>query len=317
MMSRRPSRSEARLAPVPLQLLPSPVSPLWVSPDGHMTAPPLAAVPPPDPMPVQLAPAWDGARLRHIDTERGGEVVVLLHSATGCTDMWHPVTRALSAAGFRVIAYDRRGHGGTVVDDPTALANTLEDLLSLLDLLAVDRAHFVGTAQGGRVANEIAVTHPDRVLTLTVASSWSGLSPAELAKVGISDSFWSRIRDLPLSLKELGAAYHAINPAGVQRWETFAATTIAAKARLGKPQSHGLSTSIEMLREISHPTLLLTGDSDPYSPPPLYRALATIYGNHELVVVPEAGHSVFWERPELFSAALLSFLQQHQALAPP
>jgi pimeloyl-ACP methyl ester carboxylesterase len=57
-----------------------------------------------------------GARLFYTDTAGAGIPVVLLHAATGNTSAWQYQTKAFTTAGYRIIAYDRRGWGRTVVD---------------------------------------------------------------------------------------------------------------------------------------------------------------------------------------------------------
>jgi pimeloyl-ACP methyl ester carboxylesterase len=66
-----------------------------------------------------------------------------------------------------------------------------------------------------------------------------------------------------------------------------------------------------LLEEIKVPTLLLTGDADLYAPPAVLRLFAARIKNSESVVVPEAGHSTYWERPEIFNRTVLEFIRKH------
>ena len=59
------------------------------------------------------------------------------------------------------------------------------------------------------------------------------------------------------------------------------------------------------------PTLLIAGAADLWQPPAMTRLLARRFPNNELVVVPEAGHSVYWEQPEIFNSAVLDFIGRH------
>ena len=76
-----------------------------------------------------------GARLFYTDTGGAGIPVVLLHAATGNTSAWQYQTRAFTAAGYRIIAYDRRGWGRTVVDSNGPAGTAADDLRGLLDSL--------------------------------------------------------------------------------------------------------------------------------------------------------------------------------------
>jgi len=66
-----------------------------------------------------------------------------------------------------------------------------------------------------------------------------------------------------------------------------------------------------LLEEIKIPTLLLTGDADLYAPPAVLRLFAARIKNSESVIVPEVGHSAYWEQPEIFNRAVLEFIRKH------
>ncbi|MGH2651396.1 MAG: alpha/beta fold hydrolase, partial [Actinomycetota bacterium] len=84
---------------------------------------------------------------------------------------WEPVVPAL-AERFRVIVFDNRGVGGTdKPPGPYTGEMMAGDVLGLVDALEIDRAHLVGTSGGGFYVMEAAVTKPDRVGRLVVASS--------------------------------------------------------------------------------------------------------------------------------------------------
>jgi pimeloyl-ACP methyl ester carboxylesterase len=110
--------------------------------------------------------------------EGRGDPVVFLHAGVADSRMWEPQRREVSK-GHCAIAYDRRGFGET--------RTTLEDFSSVGDLLAVlndaapeRRAVLVGCSQGGKVAIDAALTHPDRVRALVlIAPSVSGAPRAE------------------------------------------------------------------------------------------------------------------------------------------
>ena len=65
------------------------------------------------------------------------------------------------------------------------------------------------------------------------------------------------------------------------------------------------------LASIHVPTLLLTGDGDVYMPPPVLRMFAKRLPRCESVVLPECGHSGYWEQPDMFNRAVLDFLRKN------
>jgi pimeloyl-ACP methyl ester carboxylesterase len=69
--------------------------------------------------------------------------------------------------------------------------------------------------------------------------------------------------------------------------------------------------TFSLLETIKAPTLLLTGGADLYAPPPLLRLFAARIKGSESIIVPEAGHSTYWEQPEVFNRAVLDFIGKH------
>jgi pimeloyl-ACP methyl ester carboxylesterase len=122
----------------------------------------------------------DGVRLHVRDSrsDGGGRTgedtpVLLLHGWPDTGDLWHRQTAVLEAAGYRVIAPDLRGFGGS--DKPTDVAAyaapaLVGDVLGVLDALDVSSAHLVGHDWGAAIAWMTAALAPDRVRTLTALS---------------------------------------------------------------------------------------------------------------------------------------------------
>src|SRR5271163_286137 len=88
-----------------------------------------------------------GARIFYRDTGGSGVPVILLHAATGSSRVWEYQIPVFVAAGYRVIAFDRRGWGRSEIKPAEAQPGTAaDDLLGLLDQLRLDRVHVIGTA---------------------------------------------------------------------------------------------------------------------------------------------------------------------------
>jgi pimeloyl-ACP methyl ester carboxylesterase len=106
----------------------------------------------------------DGLRLRYTD-EGVGEPVVILHGLTSSVEDWirNGTVSTLTDAGFRVIAYDTRGHGRS--DKPHGTekygAPEIEDLVRLLDHLGIARTHLIGYSRGSAVASGFWALHPE------------------------------------------------------------------------------------------------------------------------------------------------------------
>jgi pimeloyl-ACP methyl ester carboxylesterase len=259
--------------------------------------------------------AIPGARLFYVDTGGEGVPVVFLHAATGTTSAWRYQTPAFAAAGYRVIAYDRRGWGRTVADANGPSGTAADDLLALLDALRLDRVHLVATAGGGFVAFDFALSFPARLRSLVVADSIGGVHDQEVLDLE------SRIRPpqfdaMPPEVRELGPMYRAANPDGTRVW-----ADIEKHSRLAQPAASTLQLAysvpmrnqltLSLLERIRTPALLLSGGADMTAPPPLMKLLASRISNAEFLVVPNAGHSVYWEEPAVFNRSVLAFIGKY------
>jgi len=250
-----------------------------------------------------------GARIFYRDTGGSGVPAILLHAATGSSRVWEYQIAAFTAAGYRVIAFDRRGWGRTTINAGESQGTAADDLLALLDQLGLDRVHVIGTAAGGFVALDFTLSYPKRVRSLVVANSIGGVQDADFLELG------RRIRPpqfdaLPPEFRELGPSYRAGNAAGTQRWVDFEKMS-RPPGPPAAPQPLRNRITFALLETIQAPTLLLTGDADLYAPPPVLRLFAARIKGAEVWIVPEAGHSTYWEQPELFNRAVLNFLGKH------
>jgi pimeloyl-ACP methyl ester carboxylesterase len=253
--------------------------------------------------------ALPGVRLFYRDTGGSGTPVVLLHANTGSSRVWEYQIPAFTAAGYRVIAFDRRGWGRTEVEPGAQPGTAADDLRGLLDSLGIQRIHLVGTAGGGFVALDFAISYPARLRSLVVANTIGGVQDADFAELN------RRLRPpefgaLPPEIREVGPSYRAANPEGTKRWvELEKLSRPPGPVAPAQPLRNHLTFSL--LETIHTPTLLLTGDSDLFAPPPMVRMFAAHMKGAEVVIVPEAGHSTYWEKPDVFNRAVLRFLGKH------
>jgi pimeloyl-ACP methyl ester carboxylesterase len=249
-----------------------------------------------------------GARIWFKDTGGTGVPVVFLHAATGSVRSWEKQYPVFTAAGYRVIAFDRRGWGRTTVQTGTPSGTAADDLQNLLTYLGVDRFHLVGTAAGGFVALDYALSFPEKLRSLIVANSIGGLEDADYLEMG------RRLRPpefdaLPPHLRELGPSYRAADPEGTRAWLELERMSRRPDAPAAQPFRNHMTFAL--LERIKTPTLIMTGDADMYAPPPLLRMFTDRIKGSQSIIVPEAGHSSYWEKPEIFNRGVLEFIRQH------
>jgi imidazolonepropionase-like amidohydrolase/pimeloyl-ACP methyl ester carboxylesterase len=247
-----------------------------------------------------------GVRLWFTDTGGPGEPVVFLHANTGTSESWEPQIDAFARAGYRVIAFDRRGWGRSVADPTTGPqpGRASDDLHALADYLKLDRFHLVGVAGGGFVALDYAASHTDRLLSLVVGASTGSVSDREVQDV-IARIEIPGIRALPAHYREVGASYRGTHPEGTARW-----LEIHERARQPGAPAQPLRSpnTYAKLATISVRTLVVAADADLLAPPGLMKLWARHVRDAQWTMVADAGHSVAWEQPAVFNEIVLQFL---------
>lgn len=275
---------------------------------------PVDGGPVPTPLPTQAA-AHEGlatlpdVRLYYWDTGGNGEAVIFLHPFTGSAHVWSYQQPVFARAGYRVIGYSRRGYQGSEAGPHEHVPTGAEDLAALADALGIQRFHLVGSAGGAFVSADFAIHYPQRLRSLTLACSILGVQDGGIAELNAA----LRVQGfdaMPAYFRELSPSYRAANPEGTTRWRDLEASSVPGD-RVMQPNSPQLT--LASLKQLSVPHQLLCGDSDLIAPPPLMRRLAAQLGNAPLHVIPECGHSAYWERPDLFNRHVLDFLQLHSS----
>jgi pimeloyl-ACP methyl ester carboxylesterase len=279
---------------------------------GVSVTPPISFAQAPTPAPARETHAdLPGVRIWYRDTGGTGVPVVLLHATTGSSRVWEYQFPVLTENGFRVIAYDRRGFGRSVIDPAGAQPGTgADDLQSLMNHLSIDRFHLVGTAGGAIVAFDYALSFPERLRSLVVANSFGGVQDEEFLTLGRRLRPSPQFEALPPEFRELGPSYRAANPEGTRRWVELEHAS-RPPGPLAPAQTTRNRLTFSRLEGINVPTLLLTGDADLFAPPFVLRLYAARIKNAESVIVPEAGHSAYWEQPEVFNRTVSGFLRKH------
>lgn len=248
----------------------------------------------------------DGARLYyevHGDPIRPS--VVLLEGMGGDIPGWRRNIPHLAAELF-VVAYDHRGNGHSAAPDaPATMTTFAEDLLGLLDELRLERVHLYGQSFGGMVAQEFALTHPERVRSLVLACTHAGQSHLVPSRGRApKDQPWLQLYSPSFALTHpehvaedlrVGSAQPQ-HPQGqrrqweaVQSWDAF-----------------------ERLPELRVPTLVLHGSDDQLIDVENARVLAERIADAELVVLEGAGHVYHSEQADRADAVVLDFLRRHR-----
>jgi pimeloyl-ACP methyl ester carboxylesterase len=230
--------------------------------------------------------------------------VVLLHPASGSGLIWGYQQAAFAKAGYRVIGYSRRSYFNSDPIEKGHAGIGSADLDGLASLLGLKKFSVVASAAGGTIAVDYALSHPDRLSGLVVADNPTGVRDGEIARAAAT----IRIKgfdDMPVEFRELGPSYRAANPEGARLWTELAHKAVISAEYRQQVANDITTAKIETLKV---PTLLITGDADLITPPAILRMVARHIPGSEVMIAPESGHSTYWERPDLFNAAVLGFL---------
>lgn len=253
--------------------------------------------------------ALPGVNLWFVDSG-GGVPLVLLHPNTGTVEIWQPQIAAFAAAGYRVIAFDRRGWGNStpVAETGAQPGSIAGDLDALADHLKLETFHLLGVAGGGFAALDYAAWRPQRLRSLIIGASTGAIADPEMtdfiARIAIPD-----IRKQSAHYREIGASYRGADPEGTKRWIEIDAQARQPGAGF-QPQLRTPNTFAK-IAAIPTPTLVIAADADLLAPPALMRLWARHLQNHEWAAIADAGHAMAWERPGTFNDIVLEFLRRH------
>jgi 3-oxoadipate enol-lactonase len=251
-------------------------------------------------------------RLHHqVDGDLTAPALVLGPSVGTGLGMWDAQVPAL-AEHWRVIRFDTRGHGRSPVPDgPYTVADLAEDVLALVDGLGVDQFAYGGLSLGGAIGQQLAADEPDRIRSLVLCctaarfgepSGWHERASRVRAEgtgwlVDASRGRWftPEFPDrAPAEAERLLSMLRETPPEG------YAGCCEALAEFDGRPR----------LGEIQAPTLVVSGEHDPATPPDLGAELAERIGDSDLLVVPRSAHLANVEQAEVVTPAIVDHLRR-------
>jgi len=225
--------------------------------------------------------------------------------------MFEPQWSAL-ASQARFIVPDLRGFGGSSVPaGPSEMGAMADDVLALLDHLAIGSAVVGGVSMGGYVSLALLRNDPGRVRALVLADTQTSADDAQGQAVREATAQEVLANGstalLPLLDRLLGASATPELRARVSRWMSAGSPGGQAAALRGmalRPDAR------DILARFGGPVLVVVGTDDVITPPAKARAMAELVPGTELVEIPGAGHLANLEQPAAFDAALGRFLQR-------
>lgn len=245
-----------------------------------------------------------------------GQPVMFVHGLGYDRLGWGPLPDLL-AADFRVLLVDNRGVGESdAPPGPYTVAEMAADAVAVLDDAGVERAHVFGVSLGGFIAQEVALSYPDRVDKLVLCStSPGGPSQHPMPAEGL-DAF----RRFPAMEREAGLRLMVENSLGaraVRECPELVDEVYAYRLERAPPiesweaQFHAarIFDSYDRLGEIAARTLVLHGGGDTVIDCRNGELLADRIPGARVHHVPDRGHLLFWEEAELVAGLVRDFVR--------
>ena len=243
-----------------------------------------------------------------------GDIVMFSHSLGTSLLMWDPQVKALRDR-YKILCFDTRGHGDSDVPEGAyTLEELADDAMRLLDVLGIERVHWVGLSMGGMIGQAVALNYPERLKSLILCDT--------AAKVNEEDQpVWQERIDAVLK-----DGMKALLQPTLERWFTkpflekdppvvqlirklFLSTPV--KGFVGCAEAIRKLNYLDRLSEISLPTLIMVGEQDMGTPVEVSKEMHNRIAGSELVIIPSAAHLSNLEQTERFNISLLDFLDRN------
>ncbi len=227
--------------------------------------------------------------------------------------MWDPQVQALSKT-FRVITYDVRGHGASdAVEGPASIDLFVDDLIQILDTLALPRVALCGLSMGGYIALRALERYPSRFYALILCDTKSKadteegrkkrMLTAEVVKKSLVPSYAEESVKALFSDKTMHEKKDVVEfIKQLIRGNTVDGIVSTLMALAGRPDT------TPALAHMRLPALIMTGEEDKITPPAEAQDMASALPDAQLYLIPGVAHLSNLEDPKLFNEKLTTFL---------
>jgi 3-oxoadipate enol-lactonase len=229
-----------------------------------------------------------------------------VHGSGGHHAAWWQQVPELSAK-YTVITLDLRGFGrsDSGMDEFDSRAFP-DDIQAVLAASGVERAVLIGQSIGAAAALKAALRDPSKAAGVVLAHSLGGIADEELAALVRADR--AEAEKLPVLDRLLTARFRKQDPAKTFLFRQMGTFNTAKMADLRNLNADG--PTVLQVADSGIPICFLAGERDAVLSADTVRAAAKRVTGSVLELVPDAPHSMYWEAPELFNAALGRFLDQ-------
>jgi proline iminopeptidase len=267
----------------------------------------------------------DKVRL-HYEEVGQGTSLLFVHEFAGGHRSWEPQMREFGKR-YRCIAYAARGYPPSDVPDDAetySYQHVMRDCVAVLDNLKIDSAHIVGLSMGGYTTLQVALNHPTRVRSMTLAGTGSGserwytetfrknsLALADQfereGSAAVAKSYGQGPSRIPFAIKD--ARGFAEFSKHLAEHDPRGSAHTSRSFQGTRPSLYDFENAI---RKLTIPALIVVGDEDDRCIEPSLFLKAALSGSG-LLVMPKTGHAANLEELDLFNQALGDFLSRVDA----
>ncbi|MCF8241086.1 MAG: alpha/beta hydrolase [Melioribacteraceae bacterium] len=278
------------------------------------------------PFDVHYVTLDDGRKIAYVDEGNFDETIIFVHGLGSYLPAWKKNVEALSKK-YRTIALDLPGYGKSSKEPHTGTPEFYSDVIAeLMDKLDIENANIAGHSMGGQAAMAMALKYPAKVKRLILAApagieefnegqkEWFRevmtvnavmLTPVQQIRANVAANFFNMPSDAEFMVTD------RIALRGADQFDNYCYTVVqSVNGMVDQPVAH-------LLKRITQPTLILFGENDNLIPNPYLNPGFTseigkkgrdLIPNSELVMIPDCGHFLQFEKPGEFNKAVEYFL---------
>lgn len=244
--------------------------------------------------------------------------LLLVHGHPFDRTMWRPQLPAAADAGWRVVAPDLRGYGGSdVTPGVVTLEAFADDLAALLDALDIEHAVVGGLSMGGQIVMAMCQRHPARIRGVLLAATFARVDTAEVRASRFATA--DRITEHGITPVADDVLPRMLAPASCVAQPTLRATVHgmmraapplgAAAALRGRADRQAYESVLSTVHE---PASIVVGDQDAFTTRADVEAMQSRLPDVEVVWMPGVGHMPNLEQSDRFNQAMLRLLAASQ-----
>jgi len=269
----------------------------------------------------------DGRTIAYVDEGNSDEVIIFVHGLGSYLPAWKKNIEDLKN-DFRTIAIDLPGYGKSSKELHPGTPEFYADVISqFMDKLGIEKANISGHSMGGQAAIAMALKYPEKVKRLILAApagieefnegqkEWFRevmtvravkLTPVDAIRANVYANFYNMPEDAEFMITD------RIALRGAKDFDKYCYTVVqSVNGMVDQPVAN-------LLNRITQPTLILFGENDNLIPNRYLNPGFTceigkkgneLIPNSELVMIPECGHFLQFEKPEVYNEAVRNFLK--------